>query len=206
MNFIYEKKLNNNFGYKYIAGIDEAGRGPLAGPVAAGCFMFLNYDVPKNIRYKIKDSKLLSEKARMELFNIFYEWKQKGLVDFAVSFVMPSTIDKINIQNATVLAMRRSFFKMQIKPDYVIVDKISYKKRILPCDYETKIKADKIVISCACASIVGKVYRDLSMIKQHQKYPNYGFVSNKGYPTKLHYVSIKKYGITPIHRKSFRLI
>ena len=136
---------------------------------------------------------------------MFREWKENGLVDFAVAAVMPATIDKINIQNATILAMRRAFSKMRVSPEYVVVDKIHYKRRLLPCDYEVKVKADRNVISCACASIVGKVNRDLMMARQHRKYPLYGFRNNKGYPTKAHYTSLSKYGITPIHRKSFRL-
>ena len=206
MNFDYEKGLMKDGGYGYVAGIDEAGRGPLAGPVVACCFMFLDFDrAPKDVLPKIKDSKLLSEIRRSGLINEFFKWRNEGIVDFEYAYVTPRMIDKINIQNATILAMKRAFSKMAMKPDYVVVDKISYKKKFLPCEYELKVKADMSVISCACASIVAKVYRDAKMIRQDMKYPGYGFVNNKGYGTKEHYNSIGRQGITPIHRRSFRL-
>lgn len=206
MNFQYEKKIARKCGYRYIAGIDEVGRGPLAGPVVVCAFVFLSYRVPRSVVREIQDSKILSYKKRHELFRIFCEWKEEGFVDFATASVRPATIDTINIQQATVVAMKRAFSKLQTRPQYVIVDKIAYKGKLLPCDYELRTKADRDIVSVAAASIVGKVKRDSGMIRYDAQYPEYGFARHKGYPTAAHYAALRRYGITDIHRKSFRLV
>ncbi len=131
--------------------------------------------------------------------------KDKGEVDFAVSFVYQKKIDSINIQKATVVAMRRAFKGLKQKTDYVIVDKIAYKRRLFQIKYETREKADRDIASVAAASIVGKVTRDAAMTRYDKKYPKYGFAAHKGYPTARHYAALKEYGVSPIHRRSFRL-
>ena len=205
MKFQYEKKVAKKFGYQYIAGIDEVGRGPLAGPVVACAFMFLSHHVPRSVVRQVRDSKVVSHKKRCELFRIFCEWKNEGIVDFETASVRPATIDALNIQKATIIAMRRAFSKLKTRPQYVIVDKISHQGTLLSCDYEVRVKADRDVLSCAAASIVGKVRRDSGMVRYHTRYPEYGFARHKGYPTAAHYAALRRYGTTNIHRKSFRL-
>ncbi len=205
IDFQYESKLKTQYGYKIIAGVDEVGRGPLAGPVTAGAFIFLKKPVYKELEL-LRDSKLLSAKQRGELLQVFCEWKRQGLCDFATYSAYSTTIDKSQIHRASVYAMRKALNKLQNNPDFVAVDKFLYYRKIFnSINFETIKGADNLVPSCAAASIVAKVRRDKTMINYHKKYPEYRFDLHKGYGTKLHREMIKKYGPCKIHRNSFKL-
>lgn len=187
-----EKRLVRE-GYKYIAGVDEAGRGPLAGPVYAAAVI-----LPPDIRLDgINDSKKLSPKKREELFD---EITGKA-VCYSIFSVDEKKIDEINILNATHMAMNGAVDGLSIKPDYVIIDGNSIKNMIYP--HETIVKGDAKSISIAAASILAKVARDRYITKMAEVYPEYGFEKHKGYGTKEHTDAILKYGVTPIHRKTF---
>ena len=180
-------------GYGLIAGVDEAGRGPLAGPVYAAAVI-----LPDDARLDgINDSKKLSEKKREELF----EKITKIAVSYAIFAVDEKEIDEINILNATYMAMNGAVEKLNIKPDYVIVDGNSIKGLEYP--HETVVKGDAKSISVAAASILAKVSRDRYITKMAEEYPQYGFEKHKGYGTKAHTDAILEYGISPIHRKTF---
>lgn len=179
--------------YSYICGIDEVGRGPLAGPVVAGAVI-----LPKDcdILY-LNDSKQLSEKKREELYDVIME----KAVSTGLGFVSPERIDEINILQATYEAMREAIGKLTPEPDLLLNDAVTIpgvKIRQIPI-----IKGDTKSISIAAASIIAKVTRDRLMVKYDEIYPEYGFVSNKGYGAQAHIEALKKYGPTPIHRKSF---
>lgn len=182
-----------NQGYKYICGVDEAGRGPLCGPVVAAAVI-----LPKDICIEgVNDSKKLSEKKREKLYD---DIMTRALaVGIGISDV--DVIEKVNILNATKLAMIQAINNLQITPDYVIVDGNQKIDITIPLD--TVIKGDAKSESIACASIIAKVTRDRILLKYDKAYPEYGFSKHKGYGTKLHIEAIKKYGITPIHRPSF---
>lgn len=182
-----------NQGYKYICGVDEAGRGPLCGPVVAAAVI-----LPKDICIEgVNDSKKLSEKKREKLYD---DIMARALaVGVGISDV--DVIEKVNILNATKLAMIQAINNLQITPDYVIVDGNQKIDITIPLD--TVIKGDSKSESIACASIIAKVTRDRMLLKYDKAYPEYGFSKHKGYGTKLHIEAIKKYGITPIHRTSF---
>ncbi len=180
-------------GYSFIAGVDEAGRGPLAGPVYAAAVI-----LPEDARLDgINDSKKLSEKKREELFEKITEIA----VSYAVFAVDEKEIDEINILNATHKAMNGAVKELNIKPDYVIIDGNSIKGMNLP--HETVVKGDAKSISIAAASILAKVSRDRYITKMAEKYPEYGFEKHKGYGTKMHTDAILEHGISPIHRKTF---
>ena len=188
----YENKAWKN-GYKLIAGIDEAGRGPLAGPVvAAACILD-----PKELILGLDDSKKLTEKKREELFTII---KEKAL-SYAVVAKGPDIIDEINILEATKQAMRECVKNLSIKPDLLLIDAV--KLDGTGVDVEPIIKGDAKSNSIAAASILAKVTRDHMMIEYDKEYPEYGFAKHKGYGTKDHYAAIRESGMTPIHRKSF---
>lgn len=182
-----------NQGYKYICGVDEAGRGPLCGPVVAAAVI-----LPKDICIEgVNDSKKLSEKKREKLYD---DIMARALaVGVGISDV--DVIEKVNILNATKLAMIQAINDLQITPDYVIVDGNQKIDITIPLD--TVIKGDAKSESIACASIIAKVTRDRMLLKYDKEYPEYGFSKHKGYGTKLHIEAIKEYGITPIHRTSF---
>lgn len=187
----YEKKLN----VKYIAGIDEVGRGPLAGPVvAAAVILPSNY---KNIN--IKDSKKLSNQKREKMAKII----KKIALTYSIVFVDVQTIDQINIKNATKLAMQKAVKKLKIEPQYLLID---YEKIDINIPQQGIIKGDEKSISIASASILAKVARDQYMKKLAIKYPNYDFDNNMGYGTLKHREAIKKYGWTIHHRKTFNPI
>ncbi|SMO73401.1 RNase HII [Balnearium lithotrophicum] len=180
-------------GYKNVAGVDEAGRGPLAGPVVASVVIF-----PLNVNpFLFKDSKKLNERERKRFFyRILEEAKAVG-----VGFADSTEIDEINIYQATLLAIRRALSSISIKPDFLITDYIKlpeYSNSILPIP-----KGDERSFSCACASVVSKVVRDYIMEELSKLFPEYGFEKHKGYPTKFHILKIRELGITPIHRRSF---
>ncbi len=186
-NFFEEK------GFLKIAGIDEAGRGPLAGPVVAAAVI-----LDKSIFIAdIKDSKKLSEKKRSRIYT---EIMEKALF-IGVGVVDEETIDLINIRNATHLAMKKAVEDLAVKPDFLLIDAEKlYNMNIPQCSI---IKGDSKSFSIAAASIVAKVERDKIIISYESVYPGYGFARHKGYGTKEHFESIRKYGLLPIHRKSF---
>ena len=193
MDYSYEEKALSK-GFKNICGIDEAGRGPLAGPVyAAAVILPLGLEIPG-----LNDSKKLSEKKREELFDVITE----KAVSFAIGTADEKEIDEINILNATFLAMKRAVEGLDIPADYALVDGNRY-PHIGNIEEETVIKGDGKVMSIAAASILAKVSRDRYMLEMAEKYPQYQFEKHKGYGTKLHYEMIEEYGISPIHRKSF---
>lgn len=187
------KDFDVSLGYKNIAGVDEAGRGPLAGPVFAAA-VILPDDV---ILDGINDSKKLSEKKRDELFEII---KEKAAA-YSVCAVSEARIDEINILQATFQAMRGAVDGLGVQPDYVLID--GNKSPGLSTAHETVVKGDSKSMSVAAASILAKVSRDRYMCNMAEKYPGYGFEKHKGYGTKAHYEAIEELGICEIHRKSF---
>ena len=186
----YEKKYSD---YEYICGIDEVGRGPLAGPVVTGAVI-----LPKDcdILY-LNDSKQLSEKKREELYDIIME----KAVAVSVGYNSPERIDEINILQATLEAFEQSLEKMNPKPSLLLNDAVKLPHVTIP--QVPIIKGDAKSISIAAASIIAKVTRDRLMVQYDEIYPEYGFASNKGYGSASHIEAIKKYGPTPIHRRSF---
>ena len=187
--------LRSNFSHSnFEAGVDEAGRGSLAGPVTAAAVIF-----PKDYRNdELDDSKKLSEKKRFEL-KITIE---KDSIDFAVFSISPFTIDKINILNSTFKAMHGALNNLKTTPSFIIIDGNKFKK-FKNISYECIVKGDTKYQNIAAASILAKTYRDLYMIDQHKRFPVFGWDKNKGYGTKFHITNINKHGITEIHRKSF---
>lgn len=181
-------------GYKLIAGIDEAGRGPLAGPVCvAMAIMPLD---EQNIIEGINDSKKLTEKKR----NLLFEKIKEKAIAYHIEMIDEQTIDTINILNATKLGMYQCIQNIDTKPDIVLIDAVK-----INSDIPTKsiIKGDALSYSIACASILAKVTRDNYMLEMDGKYPQYNFKKHKGYGTKEHIENLKKYGPSEIHRKSF---
>lgn len=186
----YEKQYAQ---YHYICGIDEVGRGPLAGPVVAGAVI-----LPKNcdILY-LNDSKQLSEKKREELYEVIMEQAEA----VGLGFVSPERIDEINILQATYEAMRQAIGNLKVQPDLLLNDAVTIPQvsvRQVPI-----IKGDAKSASIAAASIVAKVTRDRLMVEYDTLFPEYGFASNKGYGAAVHIEALKKHGPTPIHRRSF---
>lgn len=183
-------------GYQYIAGVDEVGRGPLAGPVAAAAVI-----LPRDFYLAgVNDSKLLSEKKRQSLVGHI---KNQALA-WSVAVLSPEYIDRENILNATREAMRMAIAALRPAPDYLLIDAVrisDIKTTQLPI-----IKGDALSISIACASIIAKVERDEMMKNYDMIYPNYGFARHKGYATKEHRLALQQYGPCPIHRKSFEPI
>lgn len=188
----YEKKLKQQ-GANFIAGIDEVGRGPLAGPVVTSAVV-----LPDDcILLDINDSKKLSEKKREQLF----EQILNIAIEIKTSMYTNIEIDNLNILKATILSMEKCINSFQTKLDYIIIDALNLKN--IKINQISLIKADAKSISVAAASIIAKVTRDKLMLNYHKIYPEYGFDKNKGYGTKEHILAIKKYGPCPIHRKSF---
>ena len=182
---------------KIEAGCDEAGRGCLAGSVYAAAVI-----LPEDYQNELlNDSKQLTEKRRYQLREII----QRDAVAWAVGIVTPEEIDKINILNASILAMHRALEQLKVRPEAIIVDGNRFKPyQKLP--YTTIVKGDGKYLSIAAASILAKTYRDDYMNSLAKEYPLYDWLSNKGYPTKKHREAIKQYGITPYHRKSYNLL
>lgn len=178
---------------KIIAGTDEAGRGPLAGPVVAAAVI-----LPKDFYdERIDDSKKLSANLRQELFGVI----KKNALCYAYTIISQNKIDQINILKASLLAMKRSVEKLKVQPDLILVDgnkSFSYDAEVIPI-----IKGDSKSLSIASASIIAKVVRDRIMIKLASEFPQYGWETNKGYPTKEHIEAVLKYGACKIHRKTF---
>lgn len=192
MDYSFEQSALNK-GYKSVCGIDEAGRGPLAGPVyAAAVILPIGAEIDG-----LNDSKKLSEKKREELFDIINE----VAISVSVGIATEKEIDEINILQATFLAMKRAIEGLEIPADYAIIDGNRAPELEIPS--ETVIKGDGKVMSVAAASIIAKVSRDRFMLKIAEEYPEYQFEKHKGYGTRLHYEMIEKYGVSPIHRRSF---
>ena len=180
-------------GYKYIAGVDEAGRGPLAGPVCAVAVI-----LPEGVIIDgINDSKKLSEKKRELLFDEII----KKALSYSVQFIEPAVIDEINIKKATSLAMHNAVSALSVSPSFVIIDGNDNIPFDIP--YKYIIKGDSLSQSIAAASILAKVSRDRLMAALDEKYPGYGLKKHKGYGTKEHMEAIRKLGVSEIHRKSF---
>lgn len=188
----FENALFNQ-GVKTICGVDEAGRGPLAGPVYAAAVI-----LPAGIRIDgLKDSKKLTEAMREKLFDIIVE----NSVSYAVAYATEQEIDDINILNATFLAMERAISALDVKSDIALIDGNMAKGLSVPA--KCIVKGDSLSASIAAASILAKVSRDRYMKELSKSYPEYMFDRHKGYPTKLHYECIEKYGISRVHRRSF---
>lgn len=180
-------------GYKSVCGVDEAGRGPLAGPVCAAAVI-----LPEGVIIDgVNDSKKLSEKKRDSLFDVIRE----QALSYSIAYATVDEIEEINILNATMLAMRRAIDGLEIKADYAMID--GNKIPPLDIDAECIVKGDAKSMSIACASILAKVSRDRLLYKYAEEYPMYGFDKHKGYGTKVHREAILKYGPCPYHRKSF---
>lgn len=231
-----ERKLWKK-GYKKVACLDEAGRGPLAGPVVAAAVVIKNCKFKAEFRnngmrrkkttkssshiknLQLRDSKKLSQKQREKFYKILTKTKN---IKWGIGKVSEKVIDRINILEATKLAMKKAVNKIQklspakrgevgdeAKPQRSSKSKINYLildgnfKINSPIPQKSIIKADEKVFSCACASILAKVWRDRIMMRYHKKYPKYGFDKHKGYPTKLHLKLLRKYGPCKIHRRSF---
>jgi ribonuclease HII len=184
----FEKNFN------FIAGIDEAGRGPLAGPVTAAAVIF-----PSDVQiFGLNDSKKLSAKKRECLFD---EIREKALT-FSIAFVDNEKIDEVNILQATFLAMGKAVRSLEIKPDLCLIDG-NYKIPQIKTKQEAIVGGDEKSVAVAAASILAKVARDRVMIKFSKEFPEYGFEKHKGYGTKQHLEAIKQFGICKIHRKEF---
>ena len=188
----YEKELYSQ-GYTLIAGVDEAGRGPLVGPVVAAAVI-----LPKNYELEgLNDSKQLSEKKR----NLFFEQIKKDAISYGIGIVDAKIIDEINILEASRLAMNIALDNLSVKPEYIITDamKLPTRENVLAL-----IHGDALSINVAAASVLAKVTRDQIMYELDSKHPEYGFASHKGYPTKKHIENIKKYGILDNYRFTYK--
>lgn len=193
VNYEIEKEYAEK-GFQVICGIDEAGRGPLAGPVcAAAVILPLGTEIEG-----LNDSKKLTEKKREALFPII----QEKAVAYGIGFASEQEIDEINILNATFLAMRRAVEAMNISSDLLLIDG-NQKPKIGIGEEVTVVKGDMKSVSIAAASVLAKVSRDRYMLEQALKYPQYSFEKHKGYGTKLHYEKIAEFGVAPIHRRTF---
>ena len=180
-------------GFHCICGIDEAGRGPLAGPVCAAAVILPAYvDIPG-----LDDSKKLSDKRRRELFPII----QEKAIAYGIAFADAQEIDSINILQATFCAMERAVSMLNVKPDLLLIDGNREKDFGIPV--ETVVRGDSRSNSIAAASVLAKVTRDDLMLEMAKEYPAYGFDVHKGYGTKAHYAALREYGPCPIHRASF---
>lgn len=186
-------EIESELPFDLICGVDEAGRGPLAGPVCAAAVI-----LPKGLVIPgLNDSKKLSDKRRRELFPII----QQEAVSFGIAFASQEEIDKINILQATFLAMRRAMEQLNPQPEFALIDGNRETDFGVPC--KTVIKGDSLSANIAAASVLAKVTRDNWMMEAAEKYPGYGFEIHKGYGTKAHYAALEKLGPCPIHRRSF---
>jgi len=186
-NGLYKKNI------KIVCGVDEAGRGPLCGPVVAAAVILK----PNSKIEGVNDSKKLSSKKREQL----YDKIMSEALAVGVGMSDVDVIEKVNILNATKLAMKQAISNLKIQPEYVLID--GNQRIDINIPQETVVHGDAISESIASASIIAKVTRDRMLIELDKKYPQYGFAKNKGYGTKEHIEAIGKYGLTPIHRKSF---
>ena len=186
-------EIESELPFELICGVDEAGRGPLAGPVCAAAVILPNGLVIPGLN----DSKKLSDKRRRELFPII----QQEAVSFGIAFASQEEIDEINILQATFLAMRRAMEQLNPQPEFALIDGNRETDFGVPC--KTVIKGDSLSANIAAASVLAKVTRDNWMMEAAEKYPGYGFEIHKGYGTKAHYAALEKLGPCPIQRRSF---
>lgn len=190
--WLYEREYLEK-GCKLVCGVDEAGRGPLAGPVFAAAVI-----LPPELRIDgLDDSKKLSEKKREALFDIICE----KAIAFGIASSDEKEIDDINILNASLLAMKRAVSKLSVSPDVILVD--GNKTFETDIHINSLVKGDSLSANIAAASILAKVSRDRFMLKLAERYPEYMFEKHKGYPTKLHYEMVEAHGISDVHRKTF---
>lgn len=194
LDLTFERELWDR-GFTLVAGVDEAGRGPLAGPVVAAAVMF----PPEVWIEEVDDSKKLSARKREELF----ERITQDVQCVGIGIVSHTVIDQINIYQATLQAMAEAVAKLLPVPQHLLVDGPAYRSTHLPCT--PLLDGDARCFSIAAASIIAKVTRDRMMTEMDKQYPQYGFAKHKGYGTKEHYEAIRKFGPCEIHRKSFRL-
>jgi ribonuclease HII len=197
LSFTEEKALYSQ-GYKYVAGIDEVGRGPLAGPVVAAAIV-----LPKRIKRsdwseKVKDSKLLTASRREYLF----EYIKESSISYGIGSINSQTIDLKGIAAATRLAMKQAVEQLSPPADYLLIDYVKLPEVKLP--QKGVVEGDSICFSIACASIIAKVTRDHMMVELDKEYPGYGLANHKGYGTKEHLECLQKLGPCPIHRRSFQ--
>ena len=180
-------------GIKLICGVDEAGRGPLAGPVCAAAVI-----LPEHLEIPgLTDSKKLTDKKRRELFPVI----QEQAIAYGIGFATEQEIDEINILQATFLAMQRALDQLTVRPDLALIDGNREKDFGLPV--KTVVKGDSLSANIAAASVLAKVTRDNLMVELSEKYPEYGFEIHKGYGTKAHYAALREFGASPIHRMTF---
>lgn len=180
-------------GYDLVCGVDEAGRGPLAGPVCAAAVI-----LPRDLQIEgLNDSKKLTDKRRRALFDVI----TAQAVSYGIAFASEQEIDEINILQATFLAMRRALDQLSVRPAIVLIDGNRETDFGLPV--RTIVKGDSLSANIAAASVLAKVTRDDFMLEQAQRYPQYGFDVHKGYGTRAHYEALRQYGPCPIHRRSF---
>lgn len=186
-------EIEDSLGLQVICGVDEAGRGPLAGPVCAAAVI-----LPKHLQIPgLTDSKKLTDKKRRELFPII----QEQAIAYGIGLASESEIDEINILQATFLAMRRALDQLSVRPEIALIDGNRETDFGLPV--KTVVKGDSLSANIAAASILAKVTRDNLMVELAEKYPEYGFEIHKGYGTKAHYEALGTYGPCPIHRRNF---
>ena len=186
-------EIEDSLGLRLICGLDEAGRGPLAGPVCAAAVI-----LPEHLQIPgLNDSKKLTDKKRRELFPVI----QEQAVAYGIGLASEQEIDEINILQATFLAMRRALEQLTVRPEIALIDGNRETDFGLPV--KTVVKGDSLSANIAAASILAKVTRDNLMMELAQKYPEYGFEIHKGYGTKAHYEALRTYGPCPIHRKTF---
>lgn len=194
----FENLFKKN-GFKHIAGVDEVGRGPLAGPVVACAVIYPSdsgvFDLPPS---DIKDSKALTPKAREKKY-----WEILSVACIGIGIVSEREIDTINILQASLLAMRKAIWALSRTPEVVLIDGNHQIGGRYPFEQVPIVGGDKKSITIAAASIVAKVVRDRLMEEYHEKFPEYGFNQHKGYPTPIHLSALKRHGPSPIHRKSF---
>ncbi len=194
---LYKEEIRYHKEFGIIAGVDEAGRGPLAGPVVVAAVIL---DLNKKIT-GLNDSKKLSEKKREELYKIITE----EAICWEVKIVSPEIIDEINILQATLFGMEEAVLSLKVKPNLCLIDGNKIPKKLVSFS-KAIVKGDAKIASIAAASILAKVTRDRLMHKLHDKFPQYNFKKNKGYPTKEHIAALDKYGILDCHRKSYKPI
>lgn len=188
-----------------VAGIDEAGRGPWAGPVVAGAVIIKNHQLAADLILNLDDSKKISPLKREKLFARLLQEQKAGHIQIGIGQASCQEIDEFNILQATFLAMKRALEKIPNQPKLALLDG-NQTPTVFPCPCRSIVKGDGRSLSIAAASIVAKVYRDHLMKELAKKYPGYGFEKNSGYGTSLHLEGLKKYGVTPEHRHSYKPI
>ena len=188
-----------------VVGVDEAGRGPWVGPVVAGAVVFVSRDINPYLFENLNDSKKISEKKREELYKVLREEEVKGRLFIGIGEASSKEIDEHNILKATFMAMERAVKSLNTNVDMAVLDGNQCPKNFV-CPTKSVIKGDGKSYSIAAASIVAKVYRDRLLKEMALKYPQYGFDKNAGYGTKEHINALKKHGITPEHRMSYKPI